>query len=226
MSPVPSLDRTPELLAPAGDLTCVRAAIENGANAVYFGLQDGFNARARAENLSLENLAEVMAMLRHRDVRGYVTLNTLVFSEELASFERIVRRVAEAGVDAVLVQDLGIVRLIRQVCPDLPIHASTQMTLTNAEAINRVAELGIDRVVLARELSLDEIKQIAQSTSVPLEVFVHGALVRCVLRAVSDQRIVGRPECESRALRPGVSLAVRIGVRRSGRRLGSRSGIC
>jgi putative protease len=176
MLPVLSHPRTPELLAPAGDLTCVRAAVENGADAVYFGLQDGFNARARAENLSLDNLAEVMTMLRRRDVRGYVTLNTLVFSEELPSFERILRQVAEAGVDAVLVQDLGVVRLIRQVCPDLPIHASTQMTLTNVEAIHHVAELGIDRVVLARELSLNEIEQIAQNTSVPLEVFVHGAL--------------------------------------------------
>ena len=112
----------------------MRAAVENGADAVYFGLDAGFNARARATNISLDALAELMAFLHRRGVKGYVTLNTLVFTGELAErSKQIVRRVAAAGVDAVLVQDLGLVRLIRAVCPDLPIHASTQMTLTSAE---------------------------------------------------------------------------------------------
>ena len=192
--------RTLELLSPAGDLDCVRAAIENGADAIYFGLQTGFNARSRAQNLSLSNLPDLMVMLRRRNVRGYVALNTLVFSAELPRFERTVRRVAEAGVDAVLVQDLGMVRLIRRLCPDLPIHASTQMTLTSAENIAQAAKLGIDRVVLARELSLSEIREIAGHTSVPLEVFVHGALCvaysgQCLTSESLGGRSANRGEC-------------------------------
>src|ERR1700681_3623955 len=107
--------RPPELLAPAGDLDCVRAAVENGADAIYFGLDAGFNARARATNISLDALDELMAFLHRRQVKGYVTLNTLVFPSELPGVEAIIRRVAGAGVDAVLVQDLGLVRLIRAV---------------------------------------------------------------------------------------------------------------
>src|SRR5262245_48560452 len=122
----------PELLAPAGDWDCVRAAVENGADAVYFGLDAGFNARARPTNFSPTVLDELMAFLHGREVKGYVTLNTLVFTTELAAAEDLVRRVAGAGVDAVLVQDLGLVRLIRAVCPELSIHASTQMTMTSA----------------------------------------------------------------------------------------------
>src|SRR5947209_8094258 len=118
----------PELLAPAGDRDCVRAAIENGADAVYFGLDSGFNARARATNFDVADLPELMAELHRRGVKGYITLNTLIFTSELAEVETLVRRIAEAGADAVLVQDLGLVRLIRAVCPELPIHASTQMT--------------------------------------------------------------------------------------------------
>ena len=113
-----SVHARPELLAPAGDRDCVRAAVENGADAIYFGLDSGFNARARAANLSLETLPELMGELHARGVRGYVTLNTLVFSDELPEWERIVRGVAAAGVDAVLVQDLGAARLIRAICPD------------------------------------------------------------------------------------------------------------
>src|SRR5262245_60492354 len=108
-----------ELLAPAGDRLCVTAAVENGADAVYFGLECGFNARARATNLHLDALPEVMAFLHERGVRGYVTLNTLVFPSELKAIEQHIVRLTEAGVDAVLVQDLGLVRLLRAVSPDL-----------------------------------------------------------------------------------------------------------
>src|SRR4051812_45327655 len=124
-----NIPQIPELLAPAGDFDCIRAAVENGADAVYFGLKNGFNARARATNLGLETLADTMAFLHRRGVKGYVTLNTLIFPSELAELEQTVRRVAAAGVDAVLVQDLGAVRLIKATCPELPVHASTQMTL-------------------------------------------------------------------------------------------------
>ncbi len=201
MSRAPTVgDRQIELLAPAGDLECLQAAIENGADAVYFGLDRGFNARARATNFSEENLGDVMRELHRRSVKGYVTLNTLVFSEELATFENVVRQVAEFGSDAVLVQDLGAARLIHGICPELPIHASTQMTLTSAELIAVVRGLGIQRVVLPRELSLNEIRIVSEQTDVPLEVFVHGALCvaysgQCLTSESLGGRSANRGQC-------------------------------
>lgn len=190
----------PELLSPAGDRDCIAAAIENGADAVYFGLDCGFNARERAANFPLDEAAEALAALHRRGVKGYVTLNTLVFSGELARFEETVRAVAQAGADAVLVQDLGAARLIHQVCPELPIHASTQMTLTSAEGIALAEQLGIERVVLARELSLEEIRQIRRRTQMPLEVFVHGALCvaysgQCLTSESFGGRSANRGQC-------------------------------
>jgi putative protease len=190
----------PELLAPAGDRECIRAAIENGANAVYFGLATGFNARARATNFSPGELPEVMAELHGRGLRGYVTLNTLIFPDELPQVEAHVRELAAAGVDAVLVQDLGLVRLIRAICPELPIHASTQMTMTSSQSITAAAELGVERVVLARECSLDDIRRIARETTMPLEVFVHGALCvaysgQCLTSESLGGRSANRGQC-------------------------------
>jgi len=194
------LSQLPELLAPAGDLECARAAVENGADAIYFGLEAGFNARARATNIALDGLDELMAYLHGRQVRGYVTLNTLVFTSELEAIQQVVRRVAAAGVDAVLVQDLGLVRLIRAVCPQLPIHASTQMTLTSAETIAMAERLGVERVVLARELSIDEIGQIGRQSSMSLEAFVHGALCvaysgQCLTSESLGGRSANRGQC-------------------------------
>jgi putative protease len=196
----PGKRRPLELLAPAGDRVCVTAAVENGADAVYFGLECGFNARARAANLHLEALPEVMSFLHERGVRGYVTLNTLVFPAELKTIERHIVRLAEAGIDAVLVQDLGLVRLLRAVSPDLAVHASTQMTLTSGECIRAVEELGIERVVLARELSIDEIRTIHTQTAVELEVFVHGALCvaysgQCLTSESLGGRSANRGQC-------------------------------
>jgi putative protease len=174
--PLFSAPSRPELLAPAGDAECARAAVENGADAVYFGLRMGLNARARAINFSPEELSELMAYLHLRGVKGYVTFNTLVFPDEWEQFEAAVRLAVATGVDAALVQDLGAARLIRALCADWPLHASTQMSLTSAEGIRVAESLGISRVVLARELSLDEIAQIRRETRVELEVFCHGAL--------------------------------------------------
>jgi U32 family peptidase len=190
----------PELLAPAGDWDCVRAAIENGADAVYFGLDAGFNARARATNFPVEDLPRLMAMLHRRGLKGYATLNTLVFSDELPQFEQVIAAVAEAGVDAVLVQDVGAARLIKAICPDLPLHASTQMTLTSAESIGLAEQLGMERVVVARELSIDEIVAIRRQTSMPLEVFVHGALCvaysgQCLTSESLGGRSANRGQC-------------------------------
>jgi putative protease len=192
--------RALELLAPAGDRLCITAAVENGANAVYFGLECGFNARARATNLHLDALPEVMSFLHERGVPGYVTLNTLVFPSELKTVEQHIVRLTEAGVDAVLVQDLGLVRLLRAVSPDLAVHASTQMTLTSGECIRAAEELGIERVVLARELSIPEIRTIHSQTAVELEVFVHGALCvaysgQCLTSESLGGRSANRGQC-------------------------------
>jgi putative protease len=192
--------RAPELLAPAGDALCVRAAIENGADAIYFGLDCGFNARARAHNFHPDELPGLMQTLHRRGVKGYVTLNTLVFSDELPRIEELVRQIAAAGTDAVLVQDLGLARLVRAMCPDLPIHASTQMTMTSSQTIEAARSLGIERVVLARELSLKEIRRIRRETDLPLEVFVHGALCvaysgQCLTSESLGGRSANRGQC-------------------------------
>src|SRR6478609_5952576 len=148
----------PELLAPAGDWECVRAAVANGADAVYFGLPR-FNARLRAHNFTEEELTEVVAFCHRYRVKAYVALNTLVFTRELDDAEAYLRRLSAAGVDALIVQDIGLVRLARAITPDLPIHASTQMTITSPEGVAFARELGIERTVLARELSLRELEK-------------------------------------------------------------------
>jgi putative protease len=190
----------PELLAPAGDMQCVQAAIENGADAVYFGLDRGFNARARAHNFSLQQLPDLMGLLHQRGLRGYVTFNTLVFPSELADAAAAIEAIAAAGVDAVLVQDIGIARLAREICPQLEIHASTQMTMTSGETIEVARQLGISRVVLARELSIAEIRKIRAKTDMPLEVFVHGALCvaysgQCLTSESLGGRSANRGQC-------------------------------
>ncbi len=151
--------QSPELLAPAGDWDCVKAAVENGADAIYFGL-DKFNARMRAQNFTEADLPKLMEFLHRRGVRGYVTLNTLVFENELADAENYLRAMIAAGVDAVIVQDAGICRLIRELSLDFPIHASTQMTITSAAGVEFARDLGCCLVVLARECSIAEIEKI------------------------------------------------------------------
>src|SRR5215831_9539325 len=149
----------PELLAPAGDWECARAAVENGADAIYFGLEK-FNARMRAHNFTEADLPKLMEFLHRRGVKGYVTFNTLVFENEIREAEQHARAIIAAGVDAAIVQDVGICRLIRQLSPDFPIHASTQMTITSAGGVAFARELGCNLVVLARECSIREIEKI------------------------------------------------------------------
>lgn len=165
----------PELLAPAGDAEAMRAAVANGADAVYFGLED-FNARRRAANFTLDGLPGLMDHLHSRNVRGYVAFNTLIFPDELDRAADYVAGIAAAGADAVIVQDLGLVRLVREMCPTLPVHASTQMTQTEQGGIAFLRSLGVIRVILARELPLADIALLARETGLELEVFVHGAL--------------------------------------------------
>ncbi len=189
----------PELLAPAGDRTCLIAAVENGADAVYFGLQR-HNARIRAHNFDGADLPEVMALLRRRGVRGYVTLNTLAFTSELPDLEATIRELVVSGVDALIVQDMGLARLTRLISPDIEIHASTQMSITSAEGVELAREIGCSRVILARELSLNEIGRIRNETDLPLEVFVHGALCvaysgQCLTSEALGGRSANRGEC-------------------------------
>ncbi len=200
---VPALAR-PELLAPAGDWECAKAAVENGADAIYFGLER-FNARMRAKNFTQADLPALMAFLHRRGVRGYVTFNTLVFTPELADAADYLRTIIAAGVDAAIVQDVGICRLIRTLSPDFPIHTSTQMTVTSAAGVDFARELGAQLVVLARENSIAEIEKIqaAQKTApvaLPLEVFVHGALCvaysgQCLTSESLGGRSANRGEC-------------------------------
>ena len=199
--------RLPELLAPAGDWECAKAAVENGADAIYFGL-DKFNARMRAHNFTEAALPKLMEFLHRRGVKGYVTFNTLVFQNELADAENYLRAIIAAGVDAAIVQDVGVCRLIRRLSPDFPIHASTQMTVTSAAGVEFARELGCNLAVLARECSLAEIEKIRAAdssriphpASLPLEVFVHGALCvaysgQCLTSESLGGRSANRGEC-------------------------------
>ncbi len=188
-----------ELLSPAGDWDCLRAAVANGADAVYFGLKD-FSARHRAVNFSLEELDDVVAFLHGANVRAYVTCNTLIFSDELAELARLIEGIATAGADAMIVQDLGLARLARAVAGELPLHASTQMTLTDWRSVALAEELGISRVILARELSIAEIESIAQRCTISVEVFVHGALCvaysgQCLTSEALGGRSANRGQC-------------------------------
>jgi putative protease len=201
---VPSPVRRPELLAPAGDWDCVRAAVENGADAVYFGLER-FNARMRAKNFTVADLPALMTFLHRRGVRAYVTFNTLVFTNELADAEAYLKGIIAAGVDAAIVQDVGMCRMIRALSPDFPIHASTQMTVTSAAGVDFARELGANLVVLARENSLADIGRInaaqaGAAAPLPLEVFVHGALCvafsgQCLTSESLGGRSANRGEC-------------------------------
>lgn len=189
-----------ELLSPAGNWDCARAAVANGADAIFFGLPK-FNARIRADNFTETDLPELMVFLHKHGVRGFVTMNTLIFTGELQAAEAQLRLLEECGVDAIIVQDLGLARLCRHVAPSIEIHASTQMTITSPEGLQFADQLyQLDRAVLARELSLKEIKKFNPAECAPLEVFVHGALCvaysgQCLTSESLGQRSANRGEC-------------------------------
>jgi len=166
--------RKPEVMSPAGYWPQLNAAIEAGADAVYFGLKH-FTARAKV-GFTLTELPDVMRTLHQRGVRGYITFNTVVFNHELTEAARSLAKIIEAGADALIVQDIGITQLARQISPDIELHGSTQMSLTSAEGVELVRRFGVSRVVLARELSLADIRTIRSHTDCELEMFVHGAL--------------------------------------------------
>jgi putative protease len=199
MNDAPPL-RIPEILAPAGDDECLTAALNAGADAVYFGLAEGFNARARAANFTLESLPRTVERIHRHGARAYVTMNTLVFDAELPTVEAILRRLAAAGIDAILVQDPAVARLAVALEVPFERHASTQMTLSSPEGMALAKALGLSRVVLPRELTLEEIALLRRSTDLELEVFVHGALCmswsgQCLTSEAWGGRSANRGQC-------------------------------
>lgn len=189
----------PELLAPAGHLGVLKSAINLGADAVYFGMGD-YNARSGAKNFTKEDALKGMEYIKQRNKKGYVTLNTLLKDRELNGFINALKDVCDIGADGVIVQDLGAVSLIKEVAPQLEIHASTQMAIHNLMGVNYINNMGIKRVVLARELSFNEIKYIKENTDCEIEVFIHGALCacysgRCYMSSFIGQRSGNRGKC-------------------------------
>ena len=167
-----------ELLAPAGSMDALRAAIANGANAVYLGGKS-FSARAFADNFTLEEIAEAVTLAHFHGVKVYVTVNTLVADEEMVGLLFYLQELYRAGVDACIIQDLGVMDLAHRALPGLPLHASTQLTVCNAEVTPLLAESGLERIILPREFSLDDIKAFKEKSQLELEIFVHGALCIC-----------------------------------------------
>ncbi len=169
----------PEILAPVGGKEQLIAAVRSGADAVYLGAKN-FNARRNADNFDGVELSEIVAYCHARNVQVHVTLNTLVMDSEMDELLNEIQTIAQSGADAVIVQDLAVAEIVRKTCPDLAMHASTQMTIHNLSGVQMAKQLGFKRVVLSRELSFEEIREIARNTDLELEVFVHGALCMCM----------------------------------------------
>ncbi|MBQ7529012.1 U32 family peptidase [bacterium] len=192
--------RKPEILAPVGDYAVLQAALQAGADAVYFGLAEGFNARIRAKNFDLHHLPLIVKEIHAAGAKAYVTLNTLVFESELDKVKDLLQAIQEAKVDALIMQDLGAVRLAKRYAPKVKIHASTQMTLSDIWSVKLAQKWGISRVVVARELSHQEIKDISQTTQCELEVFALGALCvsfsgQCLSSLAWGGRSANRGQC-------------------------------
>ena len=188
-----------ELLAPAGSYDAFIAATENGADAVYLGGKL-FNARANASNFDNDELKKIVEYAHLRNVKIYVTMNTLLTNNELNEALDFAYDLYNMGIDAVIVQDLGLAKVLHERIPLLHLHASTQMTIYNLAGVKKLEELGFTRVVLARELSLDEIKYICDNTNLEIEVFVHGALCisysgQCLMSSMIGDRSGNRGKC-------------------------------
>lgn len=191
--------RTPELLAPAGGRAALIAAVQSGADAVYLGA-DRFSARSGADNFTLDTLGEWIDYCHLRGVKVHLAANTLVTEREINDFIHYVSEAYRLGIDAVIIQDLGMAERIKQLLPELELHASTQMTVSTAEGVKALEERGFSRVVLARELTAEEIRRIRQTTDIELEMFVHGALCfsysgQCLMSSIIGQRSGNRGMC-------------------------------
>lgn len=181
-----------ELLSPAGDFNCLKAAVQSGANCVYFGA-NLFNARASANNFNDDDLRNAIEYAKIRNVKTNLTLNILIKNNEFEDALLIAKKAYDYGIDAIIVQDLGLAKKLIEIFPDLPIHASTQMTVHNLAGVLEAEKLGFKRVVLSRELNLDEIKYICDNSNIEIEVFVHGALCisysgQCLLSSIIGGR--------------------------------------
>lgn len=201
-----------EVLAPAGDFSSVVAAVQNGANAVYLG-QTSFSARQNAKNFNKEELLNAVSYCHSRDVKVYQTLNTLIFDNQLDEAYECIKNACDCSIDAFIVQDLGLVKMIKEVCPTIPIHASTQMSVHTAMGAQLLKDLGIKRVVLARELSLEQIKEIATNVDIETEVFVHGALCmsvsgQCYISSMIGTRSGNRGNCAGTCRLPFTSTSM------------------
>lgn len=190
---------TLELLSPVGDFDCLKAAIQNGANAVYLGASN-FNARASASNFNLEELENAILYAKLRNVKVYLTLNTLINNDEISEAVELATTAYNLGIDGIIIQDLGLASLLHEFLPDLPLHASTQMTIYNLEGVKELEKLGFKRVVLARELSIPEIEYICKNTNLEIEVFIHGALCvsysgQCLMSSSIGGRSGNRGKC-------------------------------
>lgn len=188
-----------ELLAPVGDFDCLKAAVQNGADSVYFG-GSLFNARASATNFNNLNLKKAIDYAKIRNVKTHLTLNTLLKDEEFDEAVALARKAYEYGIDAIIVQDLGLALYLHENFPDIPLHASTQMTIHRLEGVKKIQQLGFQRAVLARELSLEEIEHICKNTDLEIEVFVHGALCisysgQCLFSSSVGARSGNRGRC-------------------------------
>lgn len=188
-----------ELLSPAGSPEAVIAAVQNGADAVYMGFGD-YNARRGAKNFSDEEFAKAVRYCRVRGCKVYVTLNTLVADREMEDAAELAKKASAMGADAILVQDIGLASVLRKAVPDIPLHASTQMSIHNLAGVEAAAEMGMTRAVLARELSLEQIKYICEKSPIEIEVFVHGALCfchsgQCYMSAMIGRRSGNRGMC-------------------------------
>lgn len=194
-----SRNRYIEILAPAGSAQQLEAAVRSGADAVYLGM-GSMNARCSAANFEGESFDEAVAMCHERGVRVYLVLNTLVFDDELAQADELVRRACETGVDGIIVQDVGLAARIRRMAPEMPLHASTQLSVHSEAALRTLEEMGFCRAVVARELSREELCEMAKRSPIELEVFVHGALCmsvsgQCYMSAVLGTRSGNRGRC-------------------------------
>lgn len=191
--------KLPELLAPVGDFECLKAAVQNSADSIYLGASS-FSARASATNFNLDELKEAISYAKLRNVDVHLTLNTLLQENEIEPALELAKNAYEFGIDAIIVQDLGLADLLMKTFPDLPIHASTQMTIHNLEGAKKLEKLGFKRIVLARELSIDEIKYICENTTAEIEMFAHGALCiscsgRCYISSMIGGRSGNRGKC-------------------------------
>jgi putative protease len=205
--PSGQFQKRPEILAPAGTEDAFAAALESGADAVYLGLSEGFNARARSTDFDLATLPTLVARAHAANVKLYLTLNTLIFESELPELERLVRGAIDSGVDALIVQDPATALLARSLSSKLRIHASTQMTISSVEGAAFALTLGVDRVVLPRELSTVEIAKFTQSSPLEAEVFVHGALCmswsgQCLTSEAFSERSANRGQCSQACRMP------------------------